>query len=310
MNKSFSVLVIDDEVINLKIISDALRGEVKVIVANNGLQGIRKAQELQPDLIILDVVMPDMDGFEIIRKLHANNSTASIPVIFITSLSDMNNEEKGLLLGASDYLQKPIKAPIVKARVRLHLQLAHQRRMLERLAHLDPLTSIANRRRYQEVFELQWNKLSSIQSPLTLVILDIDDFKHYNDTYGHSAGDIALQQVAIVLTHHFQGDSDFVARFGGEEFIVLMPEVSAEEARSKLDQCIKAVKDLKLDNQKGQVITLSAGGVTTIPTPNQDPQTFFEQADNALYVAKRAGKNRSHWHEDRSYNQEPNINAI
>jgi len=228
MNKSFSVLVIDDEIINLKVISEALRNEVNVIVANNGIQGIRKAQELQPDLIILDVMMPDMDGFEVIKQLHANKNTSSIPVLFITALNDMSNEEKGLLLGASDYLQKPIQAPIVKARVRLHLQLTHQRRMLERLAHVDALTSIANRRRYQEVLETQWKKLSSKQTSLTVIVLDVDNFKHYNDTYGHAAGDTVLQQVAIVLTHYFQQENDFVARYGGEEFVVLISEATTE----------------------------------------------------------------------------------
>lgn len=224
------VLVIDDEKINLKIISGILRDEVDVVLAKSGEQGIRKAIEYQPDLILLDVLMPEMDGFETMMKLRHDVRTCAIPVIFITALNDASHEEKGLLLGASDYIQKPLHTTIVQARIRLHLELVKQRSMLERLAHIDPLTSLANRRKYKDVLTSEWQQAISEQKPMSIVVIDIDDFKQYNDCHGHASGDKVLQQVANVLSEHFYHDKGLVARYGGEEFVVLLPDCDQDTA--------------------------------------------------------------------------------
>ena len=155
-NAKPNVLIVDDEKTNLKILSDILKSEANVLIAKNGEQAISKAEQLVPTLILLDVVMPQMDGFDVIAALKSNERTHGIPVIFITGLSDVDNEERGFALGACDYIQKPFHATIVKARVKLHLQLARQRHLLEELANIDPLTSLANRRKFDQVLEHEW----------------------------------------------------------------------------------------------------------------------------------------------------------
>ena len=172
------VLIIDDEKPNLMILSEILRDEVEVILAKDGIQGVDKAVRYQPDLILLDVMMPGMDGFKVIEQLRRDARTSAIPVIFISALADAGHEEQGLMLGACDYVHKPFHSAIILARVRLHLQLTKQRALLEQLAHIDPLTEIANRRRYEEVLLTEWNAASRSHTRLSLVMVDIDNFKH------------------------------------------------------------------------------------------------------------------------------------
>jgi len=296
------VLVIDDEKLNLKILRDILCDEVDVILAKNGRQGIEKAVEYTPDLILLDVVMPGMDGFETMTALRHDARTSAIPVIFVTALDDAGHEEKGLLLGAGDYIQKPFHVGIVQARVRLHLQLAQQRSMLERLANIDPLTTIANRRKYQEVLDVEWRAAIRDGSGLSLAVVDIDNFKQYNDNHGHAAGDRVLQQVAGVLSAQFKRPRDLVARYGGEEFVVLMPDSDREGAIDMLTRCGRAVENLQLfrpGTDCSDVVTVSIGGATCRPNPSAtdgyDADKLFRIADEMLYLAKREGKNRVLW---------------
>lgn len=292
-----SVLVIDDEKINLKIISDILSDEVSVMLAKSGEQGIRKAIEYKPDLILLDVLMPEMDGFETMSRLRHDASTSAIPVIFITALNDSSHEEKALLMGASDYIQKPLHTNIVQARVRLHLQLVKQRKMLEKLANIDPLTSLANRRKYQEVIEQEWQKAVSHQACISILVIDIDNFKQYNDCYGHATGDKVLQQVATVLANQVLGKG-LVARYGGEEFAILLPDHSQEDAVEVARLCMQGVKALNLsyshENFNGKV-TVSVGGATKWPSLNCSSDEFFNAADEMLGLAKKSGKNKILW---------------
>ncbi|RBP85800.1 diguanylate cyclase [Marinomonas rhizomae] len=298
MTEEQSVLVIDDEKINLKIISDMLNDEVVVMLAKSGEQGIRKAMEYKPDLILLDVVMPEMDGFETMSLLRHDVRTSAIPVIFITALNDSSHEEKALLMGASDYIQKPLHTNIVQARVRLHLQLVKQRKMLEKLANIDPLTSLANRRKYQNVIEQEWQNAIANQASLSLLVIDIDNFKQYNDCYGHATGDKVLQQVATVLAKQVL-DKGLVARYGGEEFVILLPSHSQEESIEVARRCMQGVGSLNLaythQNCSGKV-TVSVGGATKSPSPHCRSEDFFNAADGMLGLAKKSGKNKILWH--------------
>ncbi|MCZ2720780.1 diguanylate cyclase [Marinomonas sp. 15G1-11] len=298
MTETQRVLVIDDEKINLKIISDILRGDVDVTLAKSGSQGIRKAIELKPDLILLDVLMPDMDGFETMAILNRDVRTCAIPVIFITALDDARHEEKGLLLGASDYIQKPFNAEIIRARINLHLQLSQQRKMLERLANIDPLTSLANRRKYQERLFQEWDSALTSKSPLSLVVMDIDDFKQFNDHHGHAEGDKVLQQVARVISSQFQRSIDLVARYGGEEFVALLPNCNKEYAMEVVGSCAKAIENLQHTyhhNDKKYTVTISSGGVTYVPDSSGKVEDLFSAADKMLYLAKQKGKNCVLW---------------
>ncbi|MBJ7556652.1 diguanylate cyclase [Marinomonas spartinae] len=297
MSHSFSVLVIDDEVINLQIISDILCDEVDIIMAKSGEQGVRKALEFSPDLILLDVIMPDMDGFETMKKLRQDARTCDIPVIFITALNDIDNEEKGLLLGASDYIQKPIHASIIKARVALHLKLINQHRILERLSTIDPLTSLANRRKYEETIRSEWTLMEELNQTLSLVVIDIDNFKQYNDFYGHAAGDVVLQRVATVLADNFIKNRDLVARYGGEEFVAIMPNTLKEEALQRINKCIAEVQAMAIacNIKDKNVVTISAGVASIAPTRDAKFEDLFAAADKALYMAKTSGKNQVKW---------------
>lgn len=294
------VLVVDDEKSNLKILSEILKEDADIILATNGSQAIKKTMQFMPDIILLDVVMPDMDGFEVIEQLKNDPRTSLIPVIFITSLSDATHEEKGLAMGACDYIQKPFNTAIVQARVKLHLQLARQRAILEHVANIDPLTSIANRRRYEEVFDIEWRAAVREKNTLTLVVIDIDYFKQYNDHFGHAGGDSALVSVAQVLSENLRRAKDFIARYGGEEFVVLLPNTSQEKAFDIVEGCRRAVQGLKIkqsDEIEREYLSVSIGGVSYVPSQECRPFKVFNMADDALYKAKKQGRNCIVWHE-------------
>ncbi|NVK75044.1 MAG: diguanylate cyclase [Oceanospirillaceae bacterium] len=297
MTEKQSVLVIDDEKINLKLIREMLNDDVDIMLAQSGEQGIRKAIEYQPDLILLDVLMPQMDGFETMNRLRHDARTSAIPVIFITALNDSSHEEKALLMGASDYIQKPLHTNIVQARVRLHLQLVKQRKMLELLANIDPLTSLANRRKYQDVFDREWKDCVDKKSCMSLLVIDIDNFKQYNDCYGHATGDKVLKQVASVLALQVL-EKGTVARYGGEEFVVLLPSHSQADSMEIASQCMQSIEALNLaysHNDFSGRVTVSVGGCTKSPTKNCNRDDLFKAADDMLGVAKKSGKNKMLW---------------
>lgn len=290
------VLIVDDQKDNLKILSDILRPDVDILLAHDGEQGFRKACELKPDLILLDVLMPGIDGFEVIRRLKHEARTSAIPVIFITALNDVTHEEQGLLLGACDYINKPFHTVIVKARIQLHLQLARQRLLLEQLAHLDPLTAVANRRKFEQVLLQEWRGAVRTQHPISLVMLDIDNFKLYNDRYGHAAGDRALQQVADVLKDQLKRPYDFIARYGGEEFVLILPDTPAAAGQQLIQDCLQAVQDLQIPHEPtGRVLSLSAGGFSCQPSQQDLAEQALAKADQMLYQAKHQGKNQVLW---------------
>jgi diguanylate cyclase (GGDEF)-like protein len=294
-----TILVIDDEKANLKILSELFKSHVNIILAKNGTQGIEKAIKFKPDLILLDIIMPGMSGFEVIIQLKKNEETSAIPVIFITGLTDVVDESQGLALGATDYIQKPFHIDIVRARVNLHLKLAEQRIQLEQLANLDSLTCIPNRRKFYEMFELEWRVSVRENTSLSQIMIDIDYFKQYNDQYGHAAGDQALKMVAQIILKQLKRPFDFVARYGGEEFAVLLPNTPAQDAIRIMESCRQAVEDLKIEHKKNTVskyLTISIGGVNCFPTQVMCSEETFKLADDMLYQAKREGRNCVVWH--------------
>jgi len=298
MNKQQKVLIIDDEKTNLKILSGILKDEVEVILAKDGESGFYKAIETKPDLILLDVIMPVLNGFEVIEKLKNEERTSNIPVIFVTGQLDVQQEEKGLELGACDYIQKPFHVEILKARVRLHLRMTKQRDLLEKLANIDPLTSVANRRLYDQTFSFQWIKAIEQQSIFSLVVIDIDDFKKYNDYFGHAAGDRALEKVATAMANILLNSNNFIARYGGEEFVALLPNTSACEAIDIMKTCLQAVEDLNISHDPSigrEHLTVSLGGVSYLPIDESCQDTLFKIADDMLFEAKSNGKNQVIW---------------
>jgi len=298
MNPTFTLLVVDDEKHNRALLTELLQGEYRIILAKDGKQALDRAREHHPDLILLDVLMPEVDGYEAIRALKNEDQTRDIPVIFVTSLDSAGDEERGLELGAVDYISKPFNPAIVRVRVRNHLQSVQQRRLLEQLAMLDSLTGIPNRRRFTEVFEQEWRRCMRDNVALSLVVVDVDNFKAFNDCYGHAAGDDVLRRIAITLQTSLRRPGDFVARYGGEEFVILLPGVDSTggEALSEHTRAdIEAERIPHSISQAAPWITISLGGATCIPQEGVTSMALFSLADTYLYEAKHAGRNRVCW---------------
>lgn len=300
MNPAYTLLIVDDERPNRTLLTELLKDEYHLILAKNGLQALDRATEHHPDLILMDVLMPEMDGHQVIQALKNDERTKDIPVIFVSALDSAESEERGLELGAVDYISKPFRPSIVRARVRNHIQSVHQRRLLEQLALLDGLTEIPNHRRFSQVYAQEWRRCKRNASPLSLIVVDVDHFKMYNDSMGHAAGDIVLRQVAQTLKASLKRSSDFVARYGGEEFVILLPEIDRTGAKSLAQQVRLEIEDLRIPHVDSPVspwVTISLGGATQIPPEAQEDPELFCIADAALYVAKHQGRNQVVWAE-------------
>ena len=290
------ILIVDDEKMNLKVLADLLKDEYAPVRASSGEQALKHALgDSPPDLILLDVVMPRMGGYEVIKALKNNDKTNNIPVIFVTALNSIEDEEHGLKLGAVDYITKPYSSPVVKIRIRNHLRLIHQYRLLDQLAHLDGLTEIPNRRRFEEVFQKEWTRSTRNGIPFSLAMIDVDYFKQYNDHYGHAMGDLTLQKIAKALESSLKRPADLIARYGGEEFVMIMPETDAAAARLVAERSLEKVVDLNIPHQYSQAaryVSVSIGLATITMNTKTLPQTFLMTADQNLYLAKQSGRNR------------------
>ena len=292
------VLIADDDGINRQVLASLLKPDHVVLLAKTGEQAIERAQRHLPDLVMLDVMLPDMDGYEVLRRLRADAATAHIEVIFITGMGRPEDEAKGLKLGAADYITKPFNSTVVMARVATHLQVVRQRRLLEHLAHMDGLTELANRRRFDEIFASEWQRASRHAHALSVALLDIDCFKQYNDLYGHPAGDRALRSVARAARSAMRRPCDVAARYGGEELVLLMPETDAAQALYVAEGIREAVAQLLVPHEHSiasPVLTVSIGGATLPLDGQESAAALFEAADAALYRAKEAGRNRVNW---------------
>ncbi|MCL2797616.1 MAG: diguanylate cyclase [Firmicutes bacterium] len=293
-SKEYTVLIADDDESSLVILSGILSPRYHILTASGGAQALQAAREHSPDLILLDVVMPKMDGFEVLRMLQESDATNKIPVIFITGLSDPDSEEKGLSLGAVDYIIKPFNQAVVKARVNTQIKLLGHMRVIEQIGLIDPLTNIANRRGFEERFGEEWFRARREGLPLSLLMLDLDWFKEYNDAFGHPQGDLALAAVAQTLSEELKRSSDFAARWGGEEFIALLPNLDQKGAWEVANRLRTKVAALAIPGDNGieTSITLSIGVHTVVPTTDISIGDSIKKADKALYKAKETGRNK------------------
>jgi diguanylate cyclase (GGDEF)-like protein len=327
----FTILVVDDVASNIKFLHHFLSGEgFNVQVAQDGEDCLQTVDYAPPDLILLDIMLPGVDGFEVSKRLKSNPKTAQIPIIFMTALSDMNSKIRGFDSGASDYITKPLEPREVLARISVHLklhrlqqelaksnrQLHHQlettkvlknkliersealeeaNQELERLVNLDGLTQVANRRRLDRYLEKEWPHLAKEKGYLSAILCDIDYFKSYNDTYGHIQGDDCLKRVAKTIESVVRRPSDLVARYGGEEFIVLLSHTDLQGVLHVAEHIRHAIQALKIHHSSSEVapyITISMGVHTVVPHLNQDTSFLLRPADKALYAAKKQGRNR------------------
>jgi diguanylate cyclase (GGDEF)-like protein len=290
------ILIVDDEKMNLKVLADLLKDEYAPVLARSGEQALQHAfGDSPPDLILLDVVMPQMGGYEVIKNLKNHDQTKNIPVIFVTALSSVEDEEHGLKLGAVDYITKPYSPPIVKIRIRNYLRFVHQYKLLDQLAYLDGLTEIPNRRRFDVVVEKEWERSVRNRTPFSLAMVDVDCFKQYNDHYGHAIGDLALQKIAKALERGLNRPGDFVARYGGEEFVIVLPETDAvaQVVAERLRQNVVDCNIPHLYSQVANHVSVSIGLATIIHTNNKmSPDVLLKTADQNLYLAKKNGRNQ------------------
>lgn len=291
------ILIIDDSSVQAAYLKSILEADYEIETVQTAEEGLLCLQAQDISLVLLDVVMPGMDGFMLLKKLQEEFVTRHIPVILITSLSDIENEQRGLTLGAVDYISKPFHPVIVKARVNTHIKLYQYRKQIEYQSMTDQLTGVANRRRHDRQSLIKWQEAARLNLPFSVCMFDIDNFKRYNDRFGHPAGDTVISSVAKTISAHLRRSTDFIARYGGEEFVAFLLGNSAVKAFEYIKRVRQAVEDLHIphDPEVSQWVTVSIGGATTIPRMEEPYSAFLKLADAMLYEAKRAGRNQVVW---------------
>jgi len=288
------ILIVDDERMNIMVLAQFLKPQYDIIVAADGISALETAEKHIPDLILLDVIMPEMNGFEVLTRLKNSAITINIPVIFITGLDSAEDEEKGLLLGAVDYITKPFHKSVVKARINTQIKMSDYIHTIEKLCMLDALTGLPNRRGFDNRIIVEWGRAYRDRTSIGLIMLDIDNFKIYNDTYGHPQGDILLKSVANVLLNSLNRSSDFVSRWGGEEFIIILPDTGHKGACTVAEQIRINVKNTIVTCIDGTEtsVTVSLGAVSIIPDDDDSVEDLINKADKLLYNAKNEGKDQ------------------
>ena len=294
--KKSKILLVDDEPTNIQVLHGILdEGGYDFIFATDGASALEQAAQQAPDIILLDVMMPGMDGYEVCRRLKRDSLTQGIPVIFVTALKQMEDEEKGLEIGAIDYVTKPLSPAIVRVRVKNHLNLKMARDRLENMAMFDGLTGIANRRRFDDYLAIEWKRAGRNKTPLSIFLMDIDFFKPFNDSYGHAAGDECLKKVAASLAAQLDRPADLLARYGGEEFVCVLPETEGGGALKVAEQFLEAVRAIKVPHEfsaAADVVTMSMGCLTVMGGADLAPAGIIERVDKLLYQSKESGRNK------------------
>jgi diguanylate cyclase (GGDEF)-like protein len=318
------ILIVDDTPENLTVLRQMLTANgYRVRPAINGEIALKTIQTSPPDLILLDIMMDGMDGFEVCRRLKSDAMAKDIPVIFISALNGTIDKVKAFQIGGVDYITKPFQVEEVLARVETHMKLHHMQKQVEeqnvrlqheiterkrveseleksnrelaRLASFDGLTRIANRRYFDHCLEKEWGRLARQKAPLSLILCDIDFFKRYNDTYGHQTGDDCLKKVAQTIRRAIKRPADLVARYGGEEFVILLPQTDMNGAVKIAEDIKREVRDLQIEHVKSDVspyVSLSMGICTMRPDQETLSAELVAVADRALYQAKKTGRDR------------------
>ena len=307
-----NLLIVDDHLDNVRSLALLLnKSGYLVRKATSGEMALETIQVAAPDLVLLDIRMPEIDGYEVCERLKANPETNNIPVIFLSASNDTDDKVKAFTVGGADYVTKPFQAEEVLARVRHQMTILRQQRQLiiqnhrlrqieaalqqanlelECIANTDFLTRVANRRCFDTLLEQEWQRLRREQQPISLILCDIDYFKQYNDRYGHPAGDTCLQQIAAVISKCIKRPSDIVARYGGEEFAILLPNTNQEGAVTVVETIQQSLQCLQIPHAASaidQYVTLSAGIACLIPELDGLTQKLIAEADAALYQAKQ-----------------------
>lgn len=298
------ILLVDDIPDNLRYLSFLLSQQgYDVRAAINGRMALTVVKSTAPALILLDILMPEMNGYEVCKRLKSDPQTCDIPIIFLSALDSIEDKVKAFETGGVDYITKPFHPAEVIARVKTHLTLRRLQRQLQlanqelkRLVHVDGLTLVANRRRFDEYLEQTWHQLALERKSLALVMCDVDFFKMYNDIYGHLAGDECLCRLAKVLQEAVHYSTDLVARYGGEEFAIILPETSVAGALHVVKSIQAAVRSLAIGHTGSAIathVTFSFGIAAVVPELGQATSDLVGAADKALYQAKVNGRGQA-----------------
>jgi len=314
MTAQDNILLVDDDPGTIQLLGRILSACGRLRFATNGADALRTAGESVPDLILLDAQMPGMDGFDVLRALKADPQLAEVPVIFVTSHREPEFEVAGFELGAVDFIVKPVVAALVVARVTAQLRVRRMAEALRRISHVDALTGVANRRRFDEMLDTEWRRGRRAGEPVSLLMVDVDHFKLYNDRYGHPAGDACLRRIAEALAKVSLRPGDLVARYGGEEFALVLPGTPRAGATQMARRCLEAVRGIAIAHEASPTsgrISLSIGVAcyddesacwaehseasrfADSLTKRCAPGDLIAAADKALYVAKQSGRARA-----------------
>jgi diguanylate cyclase (GGDEF)-like protein len=293
-NVKQKILIVGDVSANAQELIESLKSpNYDMVVATTGESALDLAISTKLDLILLDMTMPEINGYEVCAKLKAETTTQRIPVMFFAT--EEEDETKGLEVGAIDYITKPIRVPLVKARVNNYLMLKKQSDILEHLSFIDSLTGIPNRRRFDEFLEHEWRRAIRGITHLSLIMVDIDHFQLFNEHYGYVAGDECLKQVASALDQVAERSTDLIAKYEGDQFACLLPLTNAKGATvmaNKLRECILSENIPHAHSTIADQITISQGVATRRPYPNSSPSLLIADAKKALDEAKRRGGNQ------------------
>ena len=289
------IIIIEDSKLNREVLHKILCNDYSIVFAHDGVEALEKVRSEQPDLILLDIVLPGIDGFDVLAELKKCDMSHSIPVIIISGRSNPDDEVKGLELGAVDYITKPFHEIVVKARVETQVRILKQIRIIEKMGLFDTLTNIPNRLQFDQSLNKEWKRANREKLPVSLIMIDIDHFKTYNDTHGHQQGDVALKTVASTIKSSLKRPADVAARWGGEEFSVLLPN-------TEIDGAMHIAEDIRKNVEKASIpcsatnsshnITVSLGVSRMQPDNNNNVSKLILKADTALYMAKDMGRNR------------------
>ena len=293
--KKPTILVVDDMTTTLLLLHDLLKDTYEVKIAKSGTKALEILESPNDiDLILLDIEMPDINGYDVCKRIKNNETIKNIPIIFITGRTSQEDEEYGLNLGAIDYITKPFNKAIVKLRIKNYLNLKIKNDMLEKLSMYDGLTNIRNRRFFDETFEKTFSEIKRDKKSLAVLMIDIDFFKLYNDNYGHGQGDETLRKVAKALEKTIKRASDFVARYGGEEFVILLKDINKDGVEAVANNLLNAVRELKITHEFSKIenyVTVSIGVSYYNSSSDITKLELLLKADETLYNVKNSGRN-------------------
>ncbi|MDD3025839.1 MAG: diguanylate cyclase [Aliarcobacter skirrowii] len=292
-----TILIVDDMSTNLMMLSDILKDDYNIKISKTGEKAIELCKNLDIDLVLLDIEMPLMNGYEVCKNLKSYEKTKNIPIIFVSAKNSEEDEEYGLNLGAIDYISKPFSKVIIKARVKNQIKLKQKTELLEKLSNYDGLTNIKNRRYFDDRLNQVYKDSKIKNTNLALMMIDIDFFKPYNDNYGHGKGDEALKIVAKTLENSILNTldrpNDLVARYGGEEFVVLLSNIDLKELEEISNRVVKAIRDENIEHKFSKVasyLTISLGAVLYKSSNDLSISSIMKSADEALYEVKQKSR--------------------